>query len=102
MSNQLAILKDEITGEEQLVLYHFPYCPFCVRVKRHMDRLGLDIEQRDIRQDRSFADELFEGGGRYTVPCLRITHPDGATTWLYESRDIADYLDHYLMATSAA
>ncbi len=100
--SELAILKEDVSGKEHLVLYHFPYCPFCVRVKHHMERLGLDIEQRDIRQDRAFADELFEGGGRYTVPCLRVVRPNGRVTWLYESRDITDYLDHYLVAASSA
>jgi glutathione S-transferase len=35
--------------------------------------------------------ELVEGGGRATVPCLRIER-DGEVHWLYESRDIIDYL----------
>jgi len=99
--SELAILKEEITGEEQLALYHFPYCPFCVRVSRWLEQTGLDIEQRNIREDRAFADELFEGGGRYTVPCLRIAHPNGAVTWLYESLDIMDYLNRYLVASTA-
>lgn len=100
MSEQLAMLKEAITGKERLALYHFPYCPFCVRVKNRMEQLGLNIEERDIRQERAFADELYEGGGRYTVPCLRITNPDGAVVWLYESADIIDYLDRYTSAST--
>jgi len=100
MSNQLAILKEKITGTERLALYHFPYCPFCVQVNSRIEQLGLDIDQRDIRRDRAFAEELFQGGGRYTVPCLRITPPNGGVAWLYESRDIVDYLEYYVSASS--
>jgi glutathione S-transferase len=33
-----------------------------------------------------------QGGGRATVPCLKIRRGD-EVEWLYESRDIIDYLD---------
>ena len=36
--------------------------------------------------------ELVEGGGRQTVPCLRIEAEDGVR-WMYESLDIMRYLD---------
>ncbi len=84
-----------VTGRERLALYHFPYCPFCVMVDRAIRRLGLDIERRDIRRERRHADALIEGGGRRTVPCLRIEGAGGAVHWLYESRDIIAWLEGY-------
>ena len=36
--------------------------------------------------------ELLMGGGRATVPCLRIEDDAGAVRWLYESNDIVEYL----------
>ncbi len=99
--NQLAKLEKEITGEEVLVLYHFPYCPFCVLVRNQLETLGLMIETRDIRQNRAFAKELHDGGGRYTVPCLRIEGTDGRIDWLYESRDILRYLECYVATGSS-
>jgi len=35
-----------------------------------------------------------EGGGRPTVPCLRILKEDGVF-WLYESEDIIEYLKNH-------
>ncbi|QEM81926.2 glutaredoxin family protein [Halomonas binhaiensis] len=77
---------------QKFALYHFQGCPYCVRVRRAMARLNIDVPLKDIRLDRQAYDELVEGGGRKTVPCLRIEE-DGHSTWLYESRDIIQYLD---------
>jgi len=47
------------------------------------------LELGDVSQDPERRAELIAGGGRATVPCLRIEDPDnGAVTWMYESRDI--------------
>ena len=77
----------------QLALYHFPTCPFCLKVRRAMKRLSLDIELRDTRSDDAHRDALVAGGGKPQVPCLLITAPDGGQTWLYESDAIVAYLD---------
>ena len=98
--NENTVSRHEVTGRERLALYHFPYCPFCVMVDRAIRRLGLDIERRNIRQDRAHAEELHGGGGRTTVPCLRIETPGGEILWLYESRDIIAWLERYAAAVS--
>jgi glutathione S-transferase len=36
--------------------------------------------------------ELLNGGGRKTVPCLRIEDSSGSVQWMYESGDIIAYL----------
>ena len=76
-----------------LSLYQFRACPFCVRVRRVIRRLGLNIELRDAKNDPRWRSELTEQGGRYQTPCLRIQQDDGSVRWLYESRDIGQYLD---------
>lgn len=76
-----------------LALYHFQLCPFCVKTRRTIHRLGLNIESRDARNDPKWNRELIDQGGRYQVPCLRITNDDGSVEWLYESSDINSYLD---------
>jgi len=76
-----------------LILYHFEACPFCVKVRRHILRSGLNIEMRDIKRTPAYADELVKGGGEYQAPCLRITKPGAADQWMYESSDINAYLD---------
>ncbi|MCG6657956.1 glutaredoxin [Halomonas campisalis] len=75
-----------------LALYQFRACPFCIKVRKELARLGLDIELRDARHDAEHREALEAGGGRVKVPCLRITHPDGRDEWLYESDEIIAWL----------
>ncbi|BAO45269.1 glutaredoxin family protein [Thiolapillus brandeum] len=81
---------DAQTG--RLSLYQYAACPFCVKTRRAIRRLGLNIELRDARNDPAFRQELEQQGGKQQVPCLRIENPDGSITWMYESTDIIDYL----------
>lgn len=76
----------------KLALYQFQHCPFCVRVRREISRLGITVELRDAQHDPEHRTALAVGGGRVTVPCLRITHDDGDDEWLYESADINAWL----------
>ena len=82
----------EELGTDQLALYHFTGCPFCTRVRRVIDELGLDVELRDIYGDRKHMDALREARGRTTVPVLRITSAAGEERWMPESADIVRYL----------
>ncbi|MFW5751331.1 MAG: glutaredoxin family protein [Planctomycetota bacterium] len=77
---------------DHLALYHFPSCPFCVRVFDALERLGLDVERRDIMTEERWRDELYEATGRWTVPCLRIETAD-AVQWMHESADIVAWLE---------
>ena len=76
-----------------LALYQFKTCPFCVKVRRAMRRLGVEIETRDARNDQRWRDRLLTEGGRLQVPCLYIPDTAGADHWLYESEDIIAYLE---------
>ncbi len=75
-----------------LALYQFRLCPFCVKVRRTIHRLGLNIELRDALNDPRYRAELIEQGGQHKVPCLRIEE-DGKIRWLYESSDIVAWLE---------
>lgn len=75
-------------GPVELVLYKFDACPYCRRVQRHIEALGLVIEQRDTRQDPGAREALRALNGHTQVPCLLI---DGQP--LLESADIIDWLD---------
>ena len=77
---------------DRLVLYHFESCPYCARVRRAIDELGVEVELRDIFENREFLDELREARGRRTVPVLRIIGSDGEERWMPESADIVRYL----------
>ena len=76
---------------ERYQLFGYNACPFCYRVRRFLDSAGIEIQLRDTMRDRDAHAELVAGGGRSTVPCLRIEREDGVH-WLYESADIIDYL----------
>jgi glutaredoxin len=76
-----------------MVLYHFKLCPFCVKTRRKVHKLGLNIETRDARNDPKWNTELVSEGGKYQVPCLRITEENGDVTWMYESSYINNYLE---------
>ena len=76
---------------ENLSLYQFQSCPFCVKVRRQIHQLNLPIELRDAKNNEQFRSELAESGGRIKVPCLRIEEK-GSVQWMYESDDIIDYL----------
>ena len=78
---------------ESLKLYQFKQCPFCVKTRRTIRRLGLNIETRDARNDLKWRQELITEGGKYQVPCLRVDNQDGSVDWLYESSEINRYLN---------
>ena len=77
----------------KMVLYQYKACPFCVKVRRALQRQSLKVETRDAKRNPVFAEELVAGGGLFKVPCLRIEEDNGAVTWMYESSDIVAYLE---------
>lgn len=85
---------------ENMALYHFQMCPFCVKTRRQIHRLGLNIENRDARYDEKWNQELIDEGGKYQVPCLKIAREDGSVEWMYESTDINQYLEEKFSADS--
>lgn len=76
----------------RLVLYHFPTCPFCIKVRREMARLSLLIALRDAQHNPEHRADLLQGGGKIQTPCLRIADGQGNVQWMYESNDIIKYL----------
>ncbi len=80
------------TACKQLALYQFNTCPFCIKVRKEIARLGLNIETRDTQRDSEHRQALEQGGGKIKVPCLLIQHDDGDAQWLYESSEINAWL----------
>ena len=85
--------KQEIADKTQhLSLYQLEACPFCVKVRREMKREGIELPLMNIKANNyALRDELVAGGGKATVPCLKINDGD-KVQWLYESNDIINYL----------
>jgi len=84
----------DTANADRLALYTSPGCPFCWSVTATIERLGLEVELRNIYANREFRNELVEARGRATVPGLRIEAPDGTVRWMPESADIMHYLEH--------
>jgi glutaredoxin len=76
---------------QELTLYQFFACPFCIKTRRAMYKMNLPILKRDASNGSPYREELLQGGGKVQTPCLRIESATG-TTWLYESSEIIDYL----------
>ncbi|MBT9591655.1 MAG: glutaredoxin [Thiobacillus sp.] len=85
-----------------LALYHFPTCPFCLKSRRTMRRLSLNIELRDAQNNETHRAALIAGGGKRQTPCLLITNASGQHTWLYESDAINAYFNREFGNASAA
>lgn len=84
--------KSSATNQSQsLSLYYYDGCPFCNMTLKALEQIDLDVELRHIRRQPQYRTELIKQGGKPQVPCLRI-EGDGKTNWLYESRDIINYL----------
>ena len=59
---------------------------------RFLESSQIEMETRDTLKDPKAYQELVLGGGRPTVPCLRIDR-ENEVVCLYESSDIVKYLE---------
>lgn len=89
-------------ASEKLALYQFSACPFCIKVRKEMARLGLKVQTRDAQRDPGHRAALEAGGGRIKVPCLLIRHDDGQQEWLYESNAINAWMRERFERAAAA
>jgi len=78
---------------KNLSLFQFHGCPFCVKVRRAIHKLNVNIELRDAKIEE-IGDELLKEGGKRKVPCLRINE-NGTIQWMYESNNIITYLQKF-------
>ncbi len=85
---------------KSLTLYQFYPCPFCLKTRRAIKRLGLNIETQEARQEPARS-ELLSGGGQVKVPCLKIATQD-EVIWMYESNDIIAYLEEQFNSNAQA
>lgn len=75
-----------------LTLYREIGCPYCAKVLRAVDDLGIHIEEKNIA-DEGVVEELISLGGKRQVPFL-VDSERGVS--MYESGDIIAYFEkHY-------
>jgi glutaredoxin 3 len=56
----------------EVTIYTTPYCPYCVRAKRLLERKGVEYREIDVAQDDEARARLAEQTGRRTVPQIFI------------------------------
>ncbi len=78
-----------------LVLFKFDACPYCRKVVRAIERLGVPVVYRDTEHDAGAQEELVRVGGLDQVPCLFV---DGRP--MYESDDIVAFLEREVRVDS--
>ncbi|MFT6269437.1 MAG: glutaredoxin [Alphaproteobacteria bacterium] len=76
---------------QELSLYQFFACPFCIKTRRAIYKMNLPIVKHSASKGSPYRDDLLAGGGKIQTPCLRI-ETDGEVKWLYESSEIVGYL----------
>jgi len=85
--------KNAIELAQNMSIYQYFACPFCIKTRRAVRRLNIPIDYRDAQVRGSEHRNMLEKeGGMIKVPCLRIEE-NGQTTWMYESSDIIAYLN---------
>ncbi|QKQ24333.1 glutathione S-transferase N-terminal domain-containing protein [Candidatus Ruthia endofausta] len=76
-------------------LYQFFACPFCIKIRRVIRRLNLNIVTRNTQTIGSeFRDEMQQETGKVQVPCLKITNGN-EVQWMFESDEISAYLNKH-------
>jgi glutathione S-transferase len=74
-----------------LELYELPGCPYCAKVKRKLDELGLEYESHTVPSSHAERDEVEAVSGQTGVPVLVDT--DHGIEGMPESDDIVAYLE---------
>ncbi|MGM0397773.1 MAG: glutaredoxin family protein [Halobacteriota archaeon] len=77
-----------MTGIE---LYVQPGCPYCEKVERKLEELGLDYEEHTVSRLRFRRDEVEAVSGQKGVPVL--VDPEHGVEGMPESDDIVEFLE---------
>ncbi|MCU4717516.1 glutathione S-transferase N-terminal domain-containing protein [Halapricum hydrolyticum] len=74
-----------------LELYELPGCPYCAKVTKKLDELGLDYVSHEVPSSHSKRTEVEEISGQTGVPVL--VDRDNGIDGMPESSDIVEYLE---------
>jgi glutaredoxin len=80
-----------MTNQPDLELYELPGCPYCGKVKRKLDELGLSYTSHEVHRSHSQRTEVKRISGQTGVPVL-VDNTNGVEG-MPESDDIVAYLD---------
>ena len=79
------------TGDAPITFYRLQACPFCERVTRTLDELGLEYRSRFVEPMHSERDVVKRISGKRTVPAI-VDETTGVT--MSESANIVEYLEN--------
>lgn len=88
-SEQRNLLERE---SRRMHLYYCRSCASSLSIKRHCERIGLRVVEKDVVRVNAYRNELLNGGGEPRVPCLRVEDEQGVR-WLYSQEAIRNYLN---------
>jgi mycoredoxin len=72
---------------EPLTIYSTPWCGYCHRLMKQLDREGVAYETIDIERDPSAAEYVMQvNGGNQTVPT--VVFPDGSAATNPSVKDV--------------
>ena len=83
-----------------LTLYVLPGCPFCAKVERKLDELGLEYETIEVPRAHAERDEVERVSGQTGVPVL--VDDEHGVEGMPESDDIVSYLEETYAADATA
>jgi mycoredoxin len=76
---------------EPVVMYTTPWCGYCRRLKRQLEREGIEVTEVDIERDPGAADYVMSvNGGNQTVPTVVL--PDGTALTNPSAAKVRDHL----------
>jgi glutaredoxin len=76
--------------EPQITLYRLQACPYCERVVRTLDRVGLEYQSRYVEPMHSERNVVKRVSGARSVPAI-VDRETGVT--MSESANIVEYLE---------
>src|SRR6266480_3654937 len=81
----------EMRVSEPVVIYTTPWCGWCRRLKKQLEREGIEVSEVDIERDPAAADYVMTvNGGNQTVPTVVL--PDGTALTNPSAVQIRKYL----------
>ncbi len=59
-------------SQPSITVYSAPWCGFCVAAKRYLDDKGIKYIEKNVDEDRSYAEEAVQKSGQMGIPVLDI------------------------------
>lgn len=55
-----------------ITVYTAPWCGYCGAVKQYIDKLGVKYTEKNVDENRAFAEEAVKKSGQMGIPVLDI------------------------------